>query len=293
MLGGAAALALLVLGALQFQAELPSPQLWLLAALLLAVTGGGLWRLRPAGSIWMLPAAAAWGAAVLAWGIALAQSRLADSLPPAWEGRPLWLDARVSALPQQLEGQGGQALLRLTVQPRGPAVDAAGDIEDTAAARLNLPATLSLWFEPDGQASTPRAGEHWRLLVRLRRVHALQNPGLPDGELWLLERAIGAQGSVVPHAGNRRLTIAPWWSLQAAREGLRDRLAAWVRDTRARSVLSGLLLGDQAALSGGCLQTASTLDSSMRRAKAQSKFDIASYFDAAVTKGKFANQVLL
>ena len=44
------------------------------------------------------------GAAWTGW---RAQQRLAQELPPAWEGRDLWLVGRVDSLPQSLLGQGG------------------------------------------------------------------------------------------------------------------------------------------------------------------------------------------
>ena len=79
----------------------------------------------------------------------------------------------------------GSGFWRLLLAPQGPARD--------GAHALPLPARLSVWMESQ---TPPRGGERWRFVLRLKRVHALQNPGLPDAELWMLERGIGAQGSV-------------------------------------------------------------------------------------------------
>ena len=239
-LGTALVAVLAGLAAVQTLAALPPLLPWAaggLAGLLLAL---GLWR-SSRHAAWLLLCVSLFAIA-LAWASVRAQWRLAPQLPLAWEGRDLHVDAELIALPQALQGQGGRPLWRLTVRPLGPARDA----RPPAQALIELPVALSLWFEP-GDGPLPGAGERWRFELRLKRVHALQNPGLPDAELWLLERGIGAQGSV---RQAQRLQAAPPWSLQAARQALRDRLHGAIDSPRQRAVIAGLLLGDQAALAG-------------------------------------------
>ena len=238
-LGLLAAACLLALMALQMQAELPT-----LAPLLgLALALGLSWRLlRPRPGAWLLLVGAA-AVTSLAWGSWRAAQRLEPALPTAWEGRTLELDAVVDELPQRLPGWGDAPLLRLTLRPLTSARDAEPP-RGLPAQTLELPGRLSLWYELKAGRG-PRAGETWRLQVRLRRVHGLQNPGLPDAELWLLERGVVAQGSV---RSGHRLSAAPGWSLQAQRERLRERIDAAVDAPRARALLAGLLIGDQAAL---------------------------------------------
>jgi competence protein ComEC len=191
---------------------------------------------------WLLLVGAA-AVTSLAWGSWRAAQRLEPALPTAWEGRTLELDAVVDELPQRLPGWGDAPLLRLTLRPLTSARDAEPP-RGLPAQTLELPGRLSLWYELKAGRG-PRAGETWRLQVRLRRVHGLQNPGLPDAELWLLERGVVAQGSV---RSGHRLSAPPWWSLQAQRERLRERIDAAVDAPRARALLAGLLIGDQAAL---------------------------------------------
>ena len=235
VLGGASAITLVSLAALQHMEALPS--VWLCAVLGLAAGGFALLLGRWKWARFSIGAVALVGLA-LAWGSWRASERLQPQLPAAWEGRDLSFEARLLDLPQRLPGHGERPLLRLQVAPLDAAHDADG-------VQLQLPEGLSLWME-DSPTLAPKAGERWRFSARLKRVHALQNPGLPDAELWLLERGIGAQGNV---RSAERLEAAPWWSLQAFRQFLRDRLDAWVEAPRARAVLSGLLLGDQASLS--------------------------------------------
>jgi len=239
-LGTAAVAVLAGMAAVQTLERLPPLMPWLLGGLLGLLLSGLLWRRRRRAA--NLALILSLGALAVAWAGARAAWRLEAQLPQAWEGRDLELNAEVTALPQALQGPGDRPLWRLTLRPLGPARDAKPPSRD----QVTLPAALSLWFEAE-DGPVPTAGERWRLGVRLKRVHALQNPGLPDAELWLLERGIGAQGSV---RWGQRLAAAPAWSLQALRQALRDRLQTAVAEPRQRAVLAGLLLGDQAALAG-------------------------------------------
>ncbi|MBB5206138.1 competence protein ComEC [Inhella inkyongensis] len=168
----------------------------------------------------------------VAWANWRASLRMADALGPEWVGIERWIEAEVVGLPQALEGYGGASGWRLLL--------------DTQT-QSGLPTRLSLtWFAGPGREQAPRAGERWRLLVRLKPVHLLQNPGLPDAEYWLLERGVRALGSV---RGGERLAGAPLWHLQAWREGLRERIHRAVSEPRERALLAGLALGDQGSLS--------------------------------------------
>src|SRR5690606_8892061 len=88
-----------------------------------------------------------------------------------------------------------------------------------------------------GTTSTPWPGERWRLNVRLKRPHALHNPGVFDAELRALEEGISATGYVrtsrrapVP---NQRLEPDGWTiaaAFESARASLRDAMHAALRD---------------------------------------------------------------
>ncbi|MFO1253330.1 MAG: DNA internalization-related competence protein ComEC/Rec2 [Inhella sp.] len=232
-----AALALLLgllggLAGLQFLPRLllPAEQAGLLAAAL----GLGVWVgwSRPGRTPLLLMLGVLLG---LSWAQQRASWRLADGLAPAHIGQPVWVEAEVDGLPQALAGYGGvggwRLPLRLLERPGG------------------VPEQVSVsWFPGAGREQAPRAGERWRLQLRLKPVHALQNPGLPDTELWLLERGVRAQGSV--RAGER-LAAASAWNLAAARERIRAAIQARVSEPRARAVLAGLAIGDQGGIAAG------------------------------------------
>lgn len=171
---------------------------------------------RPA-LVWLATAlgVAALAFAATSWRAAV---RLADRLPAALEGRDLEVTGIVTGLPQR----GAQAW-RLRLQ-----VESARE----AQAPVRLPARLALaWYAQPGEALPAlRAGQRWRLPVRLKRPHGLANPHGFDAELYLFEQGVGATGSV----RGRRATLlderagAP---LDRLRQAVRDAIEARVRRT--------------------------------------------------------------
>ncbi|MDA0225669.1 MAG: DNA internalization-related competence protein ComEC/Rec2, partial [Proteobacteria bacterium] len=163
------------------------------------------------------------------WAATFAHLRLADQLDPGYEARDLAVTGVVSGLPVAIE--------------RGVRFEF--DIE----APGSLPPRVRLaWYGEAPPVLQP--GERWHLVVRLRRPHGQANPGGFDYEAWLLERGIGATGSVRPRAANLPLGM---------RTGAADRIAGWrgaistrfqsVLGTRpAAGILAALAVGDQNAI---------------------------------------------
>ncbi len=181
-----------------------------------------------------------------AWAAATAKARLADRLDPAWEGRDVTLTGVVASLPQPFE--------------RGVRFDL--DVEDAASAGANAVA-----FRPPGKVAlswynglTPeefqevlpiRAGEQWRLTVRLRRPHGTANPHGFDYEAWLLERGIGATGYVRPRGERVRLAATsyrPAYLIERLREHIRTKFWDALPEHRYAGVLIALAIGDQRAI---------------------------------------------
>ena len=166
-----------------------------------------------------------------------AQARLGGELHPAWEGRDLVLSGQVDSLPIAITGPGGVPGWRFEFALAS--VGATG-----AALPPEVPPRLML-LAYDGPPIT--AGEHWRFTARLKRAHGLANPGGFDAELWLFEQGLRATG-VVRTA--QRLEAAPWWTLDAARQRLRNAIHERVADPTLAGVLAALSLGDQNAIGG-------------------------------------------
>ncbi|MCK9686698.1 DNA internalization-related competence protein ComEC/Rec2 [Scleromatobacter humisilvae] len=95
-----------------------------------------------------------------------------------------------------------------------------------------------------------RAGQRWRLPVRLRRPHGAMNPDGFDAELWLFDQGLRATGTV---RGNGQLLDTSWAPVATARQWVRDRLmlsAQSADDAAATGALAALAVGDQAAIDG-------------------------------------------
>ncbi len=184
---------------------------------------------------WLLLAT---GVAVLAFTQAAlrAEWRLTPELHPAWEGRDLVLTGRVDSLPIAVTGQGGVPGWRFEFE-----VDAVGPTGTALPPQVPRRLMLLAYESPP-----ITAGEQWRFTARLKRAHGLANPGGFDAELWLFEQGLRASGVVRP--GGTKLQAAPWWSIDAARQRLRNAIHAHVADPGMAGVLAALSLGDQNAI---------------------------------------------
>ncbi|QPF73351.1 DNA internalization-related competence protein ComEC/Rec2 [Roseateles sp. DAIF2] len=227
---------------LQQLPELPSarvPLLCLLAALILC----GLARRMQERFVWLpwLLAAALLGFGWAAW---RAQLRLAEALPPAWEGRELWLTGRVDALPQPLLGQGGAPGWRFAF-----ALEQVVDPQNPEGARPPMPARLLLSAYAQAGQVLPEwvPGERWRVLATLRRPHGQANPHGFDYELWLFEQDLRATGQLRRWT---RLEEARGWNglIDRWRQQLRRAIRQRIDDPGLAGVLVALSLGEQTAI---------------------------------------------
>jgi len=196
---------------------------------------------------------AAVGVAAAGWTILVAERGLEERIDAAQEGRDYVVVGRVASMP--LAAERGTRFV-FDVEACVPDV---GDCPGRRRIRLS-------WYRFEGggdgaaspgTTSTPWPGERWRLNVRLKRPHALHNPGVFDAELRALEEGISATGYVrtsrrapVP---NQRLEPGGWTiaaAFESARASLRDAMHAALRDERqdAAGVLVALVVGDQAAI---------------------------------------------
>ena len=161
--------ALFVVGVawLQQQAELPSV-LWLypFAASVFA------WSLVPAARarrplfLRRAGTASLWFAGGFLWAALVAHMKLADYLPPEWEGRDVKVRGVIADLPE--------------VTDRGVRFEF--DVEQVNTPLARVPRHVAVFWYAEGTsgAAVPpaslHAGERWDLSVRLRRPHGLANP---------------------------------------------------------------------------------------------------------------------
>jgi len=212
--------------------------------LALASVMGLILRVQRASYLWQrIAVVLALGASVFALAFALtdwrAHERLLQRLDPALEGQDLVVQGVVTRMPHAASW--------------GTRFEFTLDPDSRSAGGQPLPPTLSLaWFEPHGQRAQPgavarvRAGERWRLSVRLRQPHGLRNPHGFDTELWLFEQGLGASGTV--RSGAVRLQTHSGVPIERWRQALRDAIYSQVSDPQRAGVIAALAIGDQAAI---------------------------------------------
>ena len=172
-----------------------------------------------------------------------AEQRLAVSLPGGWQGRDIEVIGVVAELPRRYE--------------RG--LRFGFDVEQTITPQASVPQHIYLRTYSDGKTAPLelRAGERWRLTLRLKQPHGAANPHGFDFEMWALERSIRAVGYVHnsekllaghPKGDNRRideLAAGLGYRIETWREAVRDKFDATLGSAPYAGVLSALAIGDQ------------------------------------------------
>lgn len=222
---------------LQQQAELPDIHLawWLLLTLpALRLPQRSVW-LRIARSGLLFASALACGFLYAAW---MAQQRLTDELPPAWQGHDITLTGVVAEMPRRHERGAGFVF----------------DVENIVTPNAHVPRHILLSIYRDGKSPQlqPHAGERWQFTVRLKQPHGTSNPHQFDFEAWALERDLRAVGYVHNKGDNRRITAqvhAFGYHIEQLRETIRTRFQNTMGDAPYAGVLSALAIGDQGSIS--------------------------------------------
>lgn len=222
---GLAALALLS-GALLFQysTTLPHPVYAWLGLPLVALA----WRYP----IWRVPACLAAG---YGWAWWVAAGMLAQSLPAELEGRDLRLEGVIISVPDRDEQR-----TRFQFEVESVAT------EHGLAA--NPGRVLLSWYARPPPAL--RAGDRWRLTVRLKRPHGMMNPGGFDYEAWLFRFRLRATGYVRVEDENRLLGSD--WRQQPVnrlRQSLAEKMSAVLTGREFAGIVEALAIGEQKHIS--------------------------------------------
>lgn len=170
----------------------------------------------------------------LCWACLSAQWALDDQLAAALDGRTLWITGTVVGLPEWPVVQGQPPTVRF-------------ELDDAVSRRAQLPRRIRVsWRTP---AEPVKAGQRWRLAVRLKRPDGSLNPYGFDYQAWLLAKRIGATGSV--KAGQ---LVAQGQGLDHWREQVRARIQRYAPEP-AQGLMTALILGDGSGLSAEQWQT--------------------------------------
>ena len=209
-----------LLGAVWVQqlAHLPS---WLQCAVLLVFACGLAYR-----RLWP-------GFALLAgvlWASVVASSHLQAQLPEARQARNLSVEGYVAGIPKLQDGRLAFDFILTNAPP---------DIPEKI--RLN-------WYRAP---QAIRAGQGWRLVVRLKQPHGRLNPGGFDYEAWLFANSIGATGYVRDDSVPQTIDPGFHWlrTLAMARQAVADRLGSLLADRTQAGLVKALTLGDQNSIS--------------------------------------------
>ena len=266
LLGGPASFGLAVSGFVAgVAAQLQQAALWpwwvyadavALAALLIAARLSKRRALRLGALAFIATALLGFGAT--GWRASVFQ---AGAMNPALEGRDISVTGEVLAMPQIAEDavrfrlridsatEGGQAVglpPQLLLgwysgfggrEAKAPPAEG-GDVSELALEAQRKPQPL-------------RAGERWRMTVRLKAPHGNSNPHGFDYELWLWEQGIQATGYV--RAGPRdappvKLETSWRHPVERARQSVREAIYQRVADRQLAGILAALVVGDQNAI---------------------------------------------
>jgi competence protein ComEC len=242
------------IGFLQLQADLPGLSFLALTSAT-ALIGIAVFARRTHWSAHLLRVAAC---AVLgfAWAAWLAQGRLADQLPEAWEGRDVQVIGVVAALPQSFgRGERFEFVVESveSAEPVGNAKSAAPALSPVIPRRIML-SWYHGWVDDEWhEGGAIRPGERWRFTVRLKRPHGNANPHGFDYEAWLFERGIRATGYVRPKREAQRLdtfVARPDYAVEWLRDVIRSRFTTVLPDAPYLGVLIALTVGDQRVIPG-------------------------------------------
>src|SRR3989338_5458423 len=181
-----------------------------------------------------------------------AEQRLAVSLPDGWQGRDIEVVGVVAELPRRYERG-----LRFGFDVEQTVTRVPG--QEFFVPQASVPQHIYPRTYSDGKTAPLelRAGERWRLTLRLKQPHGAANPHGFDFEMWALERSIRAVGYVHnsekllaghPKGDNRRideLAAGLGYRIETWREAVRDKFDATLGSAPYAGVLSALAIGDQ------------------------------------------------
>jgi competence protein ComEC len=224
------ALALLAgISLVQLLPALPEPW-WALLSLPLAMAA---WRYPPLRPVLIVSLGFLWAW----WSAALILQR---QLPVALEGRDVVVEGMIVSLPER---DARRARFEFEV---AKCYQDADSLPNPGRIVLN-------WYYPDADL---RAGDRWRLHVRLKRPHGLRNPGGFDYEAWLFRHHIRATGYVRAEQDNRLINSRAWdRPVNRLRQGLARRIAAALDERPFAGIIRALAIGDRAAISPAQWQT--------------------------------------
>lgn len=218
---------------IQLCAHLPSPTKLIFLGLLSFIIGC---YLRKQSIYSFLPFISIIGAIWVTW---YASHILAFTLPTQWEGKPLRVTGVINSLP--------------THDPFGTVFEFYTNTISYEDKSLQVNTVIRLRWQPNNQSHTSpqfKPGEHWQLLVKLKRIHALQSPGAFDFEAWALQKGLRATGVVVDSPFNSQLHASKISHLEDQwRLRVREKMINALSNKTSENWLIALMVGERNGIS--------------------------------------------
>ncbi len=170
-----------------------------------------------------------------------AQSQLDNRLPKQLEGQELLITGTVTGLPEIRDNS-----LRFRFYVSSVSVPSSSNLFTPVQ---NFKGIIRLgWFHTQ-QRIVP--GEKWQFKVKLKRPSGFLNPAGFDYEKWLFSQRITSTGYVRKSKSNEnhKITSSPWWSVDAVRQEIHQRIQKRLKNKASAAVISALVVADRSALS--------------------------------------------
>jgi len=237
---------------------LPSlPSLWLLCVLwvfLLAVYWLARYRVNSIDTARLI-AVGLFFIGGIGWGAISAHQTLLSQLPDSYDKHRFLVTGSVVGLVNRDEHRTGFELAVESVRML--------DAESTDYANLQFSLSrllLKRYFKPSDQPLSEQvqitSGDHWQLVVQLRKPRGMLNQGGFDYQAWLVQRGISATGYLVDSNLNQRLDAVNHSFWCAARDGIskfRTRIRRGVQGSEltelSKGIITALTIGDKSMLS--------------------------------------------
>ena len=192
----------------------------------------------------------------MGWGIACGQHLLAHQLPDSLDKQLFLVQGSVVGL---VDHQADRKRFKLAVQSISK-VDTRGAKTTTIQPPALKQLLLSWYLNRPELTDTPRrqihSGDHWQLMVRLRRPRGMLNPGGFDYQAWLVQQGYSATGYVVESALNgpaelesHPITCALRDAISHLREQIREAIGHSQLSAVGQAVIIALTIGDKQGLS--------------------------------------------
>jgi competence protein ComEC len=170
------------------------------------------------------------------WALLFAQLYLQHQLPSDWTGKDVLLEGVVIGLPDM-----GDASVRFDFQV-SRYFEKNGSPCTISISTLPTRLRLSWYYHKD----KIHTGQHWRLKVRLKPPHGMQNPGGFDYEKWLYQQGIHASGYVRKSSENQ-----PAGDINYGVDRLRENLQTLISrmpDQQYTGLLQALTIGSKSLI---------------------------------------------